>query len=174
MRALAIVVSALGVAALVFGILFVVMSNSARSEVLDGLKDEGWPMFGPSADYPYIGLTYEAATAGDIIDTVEDIDQAADVLDEARYSIVEPPAGAAGFGLLFAPSTIEANAVEPTVTVDTLKLHEYSALIAFSSVINGAKSGLAMASLMQYIGIVTIIVGVALMLGGLVLSRVGR
>lgn len=172
MQKLWILVAALGAAVLVFGIIFVVMSSSIKSQVIDGITEEGFPTFEASDYYPYLAVTDAAVNEGDIIDTVADIDASGDAVADALHKIVPAPATAAGFQILFEPSTISP--LEPTVPVDTLKLHEYGSLIAFSGVIGAAKSGLALASLVQFIGIISILTGVALIVGSLVLTKVGR
>jgi len=177
-RLLGVCVAVLGIASLVFGIVFVVMSSSARTEIIDGIADEGWPMFAVSDNYPYVTVTEAAMTQGDIIDTAEDVDDALDALEDIRGKMVGAPAGIEGFQTLFGPSTFVPQELDPPdgygMTVDTLMLHEYSAVLSFTSVLGAAKAGLGTASLMQIIGIVTILVGVALMLTGLVVFKLVR
>lgn len=177
-RLLGICVALLGIASLVFGIVFVVMAGSARATALDEITDEAFPMLKyDETAYPYLGLTDAALTEGDIIDTEDDLDAAGDALDEARHKISGGAEGAALFGGFFAPSTIpvveQLSLVVPGATdipVDTLVFHEYTAILGFSGVLGMAQMGIGMASLMQIVGIVTIIVGVALMLAGLVVT----
>ena len=122
------------------------------------------------------------------IDTETDINDAADALKAARNKMSanpvtgDPLTGADLFGALFGPSTIPfaetaGVSILPggiTAEIDTLSLHEYGALIAFEGVIGAAKGGLATASLVQLIGIVTLLTGVALIAGSLVLTQVGK
>jgi hypothetical protein len=170
-RFLGVCVALLGIASLVFGIVFVVMSCSAKAEIVDKIADEGFPMFGPSDNYPYLGVTVDAIANRDIIDTAADIDAAMDAIDGARHKMTEAPNGTALqgvdlFGALFTPTDFPG--------VGTLKLHEYSALLGFSGALGTAQMGLGMASLMQFVGIVSLIVGVALMLAGLVVFKLAR
>ena len=108
MRYLGICVAMLGIASLIFGIIFVVMANSARAAVFDGLKEEGGPTLKYDENiYPYLGVT-DAALTGDIIDTAADLDAAGDALADARDKIIGGAAGVAAFGAFFGPSTIPA------------------------------------------------------------------
>lgn len=168
MRYLGIGVAMLGIASLVFGIAFVVMANSTRAAVLDGMKEEGWPTLKyDETMYPYLGVTDAAITDGDVIDTAEDLDAAGDALVAARDKIMMGLEGVSGFAAFFGPSTFAAE-LDPAygVDVDTLVFHEYAALLSFSGVLNVAQGALGMASLLQVVGIVSIIIGVALMLTG--------
>ena len=176
-RLLGMCVAVLGIASLVFGIIFVVMAGSARAEVIDNVAEEAFPIIVFDEDvYPYLNLS---ETDTGIIDTEEEIDALVDACSDARHRMSEGPGGTALEGAdlfmgFFAPSTIPAVELNPAgaVEVDTLIFHEYCAVLSLQGLLGMAQIGLGMASLMQVVGIVSIIVGVALMLAGLVIFKI--
>jgi len=160
-----VVATALGVATLVLGILFILMAGNIRNEVVDTIAEEGFPVltYSEASGYPYLSV-HET----DMINTSEEIEDAADELKKARHAIVSAPVGYGGFLQLFAPSTIPPIEETMGVPVDTLQLHEYSALMGFELALSSAESALALASLVQYIGIALAVIGIGLMAAGTV------
>ena len=160
-KGIGVAVAIIGVACLVFGIMFISMSGSSRSAVIDGLAEEGFPVLQlvESEDaYPHL------APAEGVIDTAGEIEDAANVLKGARHAIAPAPAGAKGFGSLFTPSNLNT---APNAGVNTLKFHEYSGIMALEGALNAAQIGLGLADLTQFIGIINIILGIALALVGI-------
>ena len=174
-RYLGLCVALLGIASLVFGIVFVVMSGSLKAEVIDEVAEESYPIIVLDEDaYPYLNIS---ETNTGIVDTEEEIDDFLDTLSDARHKMTEGPdgtslEGAALFMKMYAPSNI--GAIEPYVTVDTLVFHEYMALMGFSGSLGRAPIYLGIADLTQFVGILSIIVGAALMLVGLLIFKLAR
>ncbi|MDY6833328.1 MAG: hypothetical protein SVY53_00820 [Chloroflexota bacterium] len=169
-RVVGIIATVLGVATLVLGIFFILMAGNIRNEVVDTIAEEGFPVLTYSEEmgYPYLSVDDE------FINTSEKIEAAADELKKARHAIVDAPVGSAGFLELFGPSTIPMLESNPQIPeelrpeVDTLQLHEYSAILSFEMALGAAESGLALASLVQYIGFALAVIGIGLMAAGTV------
>jgi len=174
-RLLGLCVAFLGIASLVFGIVFVVMSGSVKAEVIDEVAEESYPIIVlDEAAYPYLNIS---ETDTGIVDTEEEIDAFLDTLSDARHKMTEGPdgeplEGADLFIKMFSPSNIDS--VELYVPVDTLVFHEYMSTMGFSGSLGRAPIYLRMADLTQLVGIVSIIVGVALMLVGLLVFKLAR
>lgn len=153
------IVLIIGVACLAFGVVFIVQSSSAHSEVIDTIAKEKFPVLEYSAvQYPYLNATSE------LIDTADEIKSTADALEDARHKITEPLEGQALFGKLFTTPT-------PMPGVGTLEFHDYASILAFESAMNAARTNMAMASMLQFIGTINVILGIALILTGIVVCK---
>jgi hypothetical protein len=166
-RFLGMCVAVLGIASLVLGIVFMVMAGSAKSEIIDDVAEEAFPIIVYDEDaYPYLNLS---ETETGIIDTEEEIDALVNACSDARHKMSGEAEGAELFMGFFAPSTIPA--VEPYVEVDTLIFHEYCSVLGLQGLLGMSQMGLGMTSLLQIVGIISIIFGVALMLIGLIVFK---
>jgi len=158
-KLIGLIVAVLGILCLVAGVFFIVQAGSARDEIIDTVAEEGFPVLASSTMYPYLG-----ASETEIIDTADEIEDAADVLNEARHAMAAAPVGYAGFLGLFSPTP--ADGVPALTGASTLKFHEYSGVLAFETTMNSAQMGLAVADSIKFNGIIYIVLGVALFLAG--------
>ena len=167
-RYLGVCVAVLGVVSLVLGIVFVVMANSAKTEIINDVAEEKFPIIVLDEDaYPYLNLS---ETETGIIDTEDEIDALVTACSDARHKMSGDAEGADIFMGFFAPSTIPA--VESFgIDVDTLMFHEYCSILGLQGLLGMSQMGLGMATLTQFVGIICIILGVALVLIGMVVFK---
>ena len=146
------VVLALGVVGLAFGILLIVAAGSAQGEVIKRVKDEHFPVITHTGEK-------ELTMTAEIIDTAEEIENTAEAIRDARWQ-AGIPADLTG--------TITVNMVTPMGTVPVSQVN----CVVGESLFNSALGSLALAGLVRYIGIATLILGIALILAGFLLYRV--
>ena len=185
MRAIArwigIIVLVLGVVSLAFGIVFIVMGACVKGDVVKAVKDENFPTVSYKADAPPLYLEMDMdnpidtaaeikGSAKAISDAMEKMHPAAEMRLRATRPVIVPIASLTTGIVTYTPVSMPHIAGAEAAMAD----QNWVNLLAFSGVLSGAVSALALGGLVQFIGIVSLIIGIALIVGGLALHRLIR
>ncbi len=144
-----IVACIIGIVALVFGILFMVMGAATANEVMDTVEAENFPEISYDENSPATG--YLELHMGTKIDTVEEIEAAADAMTAARHKMYDPSS--------------QANVAA------AMGDQAWNNYLSFEGVLGLMLSGLGLAGLLAFMGILNIIIGIALILIGIIIYK---